>query len=205
MSGSGRERQFRLGTEGVVPVERASEADGWAELEGPTDRPPPRKSGHIRRPGIADRGEDAKRGDLVARSGERITPGKLAVLAAVGAARIAVWGEPSLAVVVTGHEVVPPGRKPTAVQIRNTNEDVVAAVAASSGASSVSRLGIIEDDSASLIGALRRGLEARRPRRDRRRVRRSSRPRAGGAAGARCADRSCTRLRSVPASRFSSA
>lgn len=146
--------------QGVIPVERASEADGWVELQGPMGLPGRARRGRRSRPGIADRGEDAMRGDLVARSGLRIEPGALAVLAAVGAAKVPVWSAPRLAIVVTGHELVAAGRKPTAVQIRNTNEEVVSAVAASAGAQSVARLGIVEDELTALRRALRRGLES---------------------------------------------
>ncbi len=147
------------GAQGVIPVERAREEDGWVELDGPLDRSVRRGRGRPRRPGVADRGEDALRGDLVARSGERITPGSLAVLAAVGVSQVPVWSEPDLAIAVTGHEVVPSDRKPTPVQIRNSNEEVVAAIAASAGVRSAARLGIVEDDASALLRVLLRGLD----------------------------------------------
>jgi molybdopterin molybdotransferase len=141
------------GAQGVIPVEKAREATGWVHLEGPLA---PTKR---RRPGIAERGEDARRGSTLLALGERITPASVAVLAAVGQSRVSAYREPALAIVVTGHEIVPPECRPGRVQIRSTNDAVVAAAAASVGVRSVRRLGIVEDDEAPLRRILRRGLE----------------------------------------------
>jgi molybdopterin molybdotransferase len=140
------------GAQGVIPVERAREAAGRAYLEGPLGR------GRSRREGIADRGEDARRGALLVPRGRRITPAEAALLASVGVEAVPVYSQPEVAIVVTGHELVPPSSKPTSVQVRSANDATVAAIVEAAGVSGVSRLGIIEDDPAPLRRALRRGL-----------------------------------------------
>jgi molybdopterin molybdotransferase len=146
------------GAQGIVPVERAREENGGVELDGPLDQRASAGRGSRGRFGIAEQGADARRGGLVATRGERITPGRTAVLAAVGRSIVPVWAEANLAIAVTGHEVVAPDRRPGREQIRNTNDAVVAAIASSVGVREVHRLGIVEDEAPVLRRALRRGL-----------------------------------------------
>jgi molybdopterin molybdotransferase len=138
--------------QGVIPVERAREADGRAYLEGPLG------VGRARREGIAGRCEDARRGAVVIPRGRRVTAAEASLLASVGVAEVPVYSQPEVAIVVTGHELVPPSVRPNSVQIRSANDATVAAVVETTGVSGVSRLGIIEDDPAPLRRALRRGL-----------------------------------------------
>lgn len=140
------------GAQGVIPVERAREVDGRAYLEGPLP------TGSGRRAGIADRGEDARRGAIVLPRGRRINPAAAALLASVGAAEVPVFVQPEVAIVVTGHELVAPEHRPSAVQVRSANDFTVAAIVEATGVSGVTRLGIVEDDPAPLRRALRHGL-----------------------------------------------
>jgi molybdopterin molybdotransferase len=140
------------GAQGVIPVERAREVEGRAYLEGPLS------AGTDRRPGIAERGEDARRGTVVLSRGRRVTPAAASLLASVGLADVPVYAQPEVAIVVTGHEIVPPASRPSAVQVRSANDATVAAIAEASGVSGVSQLGIVEDDPAPLRRTLRRGL-----------------------------------------------
>ena len=140
------------GAQGVIPIERAREAEGRAYLEGPLAIDGPRRGG------IADRGEDARKGGLLLSRGRRIGASEAALLASVGAAEVAVFAQPEVAIVVTGHELVPASAKPSRVQIRSANDATVAAIVAAVGVSGIRRLGIVEDDPGPLRRALRRGL-----------------------------------------------
>jgi molybdopterin molybdotransferase len=55
------------------------------------------------------RGEEIAEKDVVLRKGELMTPGKIALLSALGIERISVTRKPDVSIVVTGEEVVPPG------------------------------------------------------------------------------------------------
>ncbi len=58
---------------------------------------------------ILPQGSDVKKGAILARSGSRITPGLLGLLAAAGHNELAVVPQPRVALIATGDEVVAPG------------------------------------------------------------------------------------------------
>ena len=76
-------------------------------------------------PNIRFRGEDARAGSLLVKSGATLTPGALALLAAAGCARPLVTALPRVLHVATGNEIVPPERTPAAGQIRDSNSTLV--------------------------------------------------------------------------------
>ena len=81
------------------------------------------------------------------------------MLAAVGCAQVTVGRRPTVAVLVTGDEIVPVHQKPTEARIRNSNGPALRAQALWAGARAVS-LGVASDDETSLARALEPGLAA---------------------------------------------
>jgi molybdopterin molybdotransferase len=99
------------GADAVVPIERVTRSNGSIRIAAPL------------RPGdhVFPAGDDAKRGDTLARAGERITPGKAALLASAGAAQVAVSKTVRVALFCTGDELVEVTASPQRGQVRNSN------------------------------------------------------------------------------------
>jgi molybdopterin molybdotransferase len=70
---------------------------------------------------ISFKGEDAKPGDLLLKSGKLIKPQDIAVLATVGHIKVSVRKLPSVGIISTGDELVEPDKIPAISQIRNSN------------------------------------------------------------------------------------
>jgi molybdopterin molybdotransferase len=112
------------------------------------------------RPGqhVVARGSDIERGSIVVRSEEVITPAKVGALAAIGSARVRVYGKPRVSILTTGDEVVAPGRPLRAGQVYDINSNTIASVVRENGGEPV-LLGRLMDRGSVLDAALRRGLE----------------------------------------------
>jgi len=82
-------------------------------------------------------GEDVVAGTTVVTRGRRLRPQDLGVLASVGVTRLAVVRRPSVTLLVTGDELVPPGHTPTGAHLVDSNSLVVSALAHRDGAASV--------------------------------------------------------------------
>ncbi|MFB3908259.1 MAG: gephyrin-like molybdotransferase Glp [Candidatus Eisenbacteria bacterium] len=141
------------GAQGIVPVERSTETDGIVRLSGPVE------IGGPSRAGICDRGEDARRGAVLLEKGRRIGPGEAAILAATGHAQVAVHARPRISLLLTGAEVVPPGARPSAEQIRSTHGAVLGSLLRASGLGEARELGIVGDSEVALRRRIARGLE----------------------------------------------
>ena len=107
---------------------------------------------------VARRGSEVRAGESVIEAGETVDPAALAVLAAVGRARVAVGRRPRLAVVVTGDELVEVGERPAAGRIRNSNGPAVLAQARLAGAD-VRSLGVVPDVEDRIAAAVAEGLK----------------------------------------------
>jgi molybdopterin molybdotransferase len=70
---------------------------------------------------IMPRAKDVKCGDVLLRTGHRLFPADIAVLASMGYDTVSVSRVPKVGVVATGDELVEPGVKPSISQIRNSN------------------------------------------------------------------------------------
>jgi molybdopterin molybdotransferase len=104
-------------------------------------------------------GEDLKKGELVLERGAVIGPAETGLLAAADLARIPVVRRPKLAVISTGDEIVEPGERKAAGQIRNSNGPALLAMALRAGADA-KYLGIARDRSSSLRAKLARAKGA---------------------------------------------
>ena len=104
-------------------------------------------------------GEDLKKGELVLERGAVIGPAETGMLAATGLARVPVVRRPKLAVIATGDEIVEPGERKAAGQIRNSNGPALLALALRTGADA-KYLGIARDRSSSLRAKLARAKGA---------------------------------------------
>ena len=77
---------------------------------------------------IRRRGEDARKGELILKSGTRLRPGDIALLASLGATRPKVSPPVKVAHIATGNELVAPDQKPGPGLIRDSNGVLVAAL-----------------------------------------------------------------------------
>jgi molybdopterin molybdotransferase len=66
-------------------------------------------------------GEDVSRGDRVLQRGRRLRPQDAALLASIGASPVSVIRRPEVRVVITGDELLPPGRRPEGPHIVDSN------------------------------------------------------------------------------------
>ncbi|SNQ61412.1 conserved hypothetical protein [Candidatus Methanoperedens nitroreducens] len=71
---------------------------------------------------VGDIGEDVRKGDVILRKGQRIRPCDIAVLASLGINNIKVAGKPLVAIIPTGEELVPRGKRELKVgEVYETN------------------------------------------------------------------------------------
>lgn len=108
---------------------------------------------------VVPRGTECAAGDVVARPGDRIVPGLVGALAAVGVCRPRVHVRPTAFVVSTGDELVPVDEVPGPGRIRNSNAAALRAALDAMGARVLgdARAG---DTEAALRDAVDRGLAA---------------------------------------------
>ncbi len=83
---------------------------------------------------IRNQGEDAKAGEILLRSGERLGAPELAVLAGVGVTQPLVTQPVRVAHWVTGNEIIFPDQTPTGSQIRDTNSILMESLLTHQGA-----------------------------------------------------------------------
>ncbi|MCX7603158.1 MAG: molybdopterin molybdotransferase MoeA [Bryobacteraceae bacterium] len=76
---------------------------------------------------ISPRGSSLAAGSPALEAGTRLTPASVALLAAVGAARVPVYARPRVAILPTGDELVEVDETPAPWQIRNSNSHALAA------------------------------------------------------------------------------
>ena len=82
---------------------------------------------------VNPQGSEARAGEILLDSGKRLDFTGVAMLAAVGKARVAVYAAPRVAILATGDEIVPVGDTPQDFQIRNSNVYSLAAQVSRAG------------------------------------------------------------------------
>ncbi len=112
------------GADCVVMVEHTTSADGMVRIE------------RTLKPGenVNPQGSEARQGDAVLAAGQRIGCAEVALLASIGAAKVAVYRQPRVAILATGDEILAVEQQPLPHQIRNSNSHSLAVQVARSGA-----------------------------------------------------------------------
>lgn len=84
---------------------------------------------HSIKPGanVRKKGTQTREGDVVLRRGRVLDPGALALAASVGVNELEVFHPPSVGIIVTGDELVPPGNKLKPGQIYDSNTTLLTA------------------------------------------------------------------------------
>ncbi len=132
----------------VIPVERVTQL-GDEVVAVPESEP----GVNVRRTG-----EDVRAGDTVLHAGTVLGPPELSIGVAAGRAQLRCSLRPRVFVLVTGDELVEPGRPIAPGQIRSSNGVALAAQAAAAGAD-VTGSEIVPDEPEGTAGALARALE----------------------------------------------
>lgn len=138
-----------LGADRIIPVEATD--GGRDEVEFRAEAGP---GDHIRR-----RGEILGTGDPLLPAGALLTPGALSLLATHGHAEVPVHRAPSVSVVTTGDEVVPPETEPAPGQLRDSHTDFLLAAGEALGLY-FEPLGIAPDRPEVLREMVRQGLRS---------------------------------------------
>ena len=137
------------GATAVQPVEKTRPVEGGRRVEMLA---PVEPGAHIAR-----QGAEVRAGDSLLERGRTIDPATVAVLAAAGKGRLRVGQRPTLAILVTGDELVDVWDTPSRGRIRNTNGYAVMAQARWAGAEARS-LGVVPDVSDRIAEAVRDGF-----------------------------------------------
>ena len=106
---------------------------------------------------MSAKGEDIRKGSVVIRRGDALSPARLGALTAIGRTRVTVYRKPRVAILTTGNEVVPPGTRIRPGQVYDINSYTMAAVVRESGGEPEA-MGRVRDDAADLRRAVRAAL-----------------------------------------------
>ena len=112
-----------LGANAVVMQERVRVSPSGVLLSEP-----PEIGQHIRR-----RGEDIGAGKTVLKPGAVLRAQEIGLLAALGQSHVVVWSRPRIAVLTTGNELRPAGRRLAAGQIYDSNSAMLTALVQETG------------------------------------------------------------------------
>jgi molybdopterin molybdotransferase len=108
---------------------------------------------------VMRRAASVRKGEIVLQPGASIRPIEIGLLAEVGRAAVRVVRRPSVAILPTGNELVPPEQTPGPGQIRNSNGPMLTAAVARAGGAA-RELPIARDDREQLRRSIAAGLES---------------------------------------------
>lgn len=147
----------RISTGALVPdgghsilIQENAAVDGTTVALAPGEETPP-EGRHIRRAGF-----DFRKGDTVLRKGTRLGPGTVALAIAAGRNNVPIVMRPSVAVLDSGDELVPPGKPLAAHQIPASNGVMLSWMLAPHIGLVDEYIGPVADDPAALAAALKR-------------------------------------------------
>ncbi|MCX5707935.1 MAG: molybdopterin molybdotransferase MoeA, partial [Candidatus Omnitrophica bacterium] len=135
------------GADTVVPVEQTQEKNGLVFI----------RQTFARGTNARFMGEDIRKDELVLKKGFLLRSGEIALLAALGYAKLKVIKTPQVAILATGDELVGLNEKLRPGKIRNSNSYSLAAAVMESQAKPV-LLGIAKDDFQALKAKIKQGL-----------------------------------------------
>lgn len=107
---------------------------------------------------IIMRGEDIGKGDIVATSGEKLSPLKLGILAGLGVQKIKTFSAPKIAIISTGDELVGIEDIAQNGKIRDINSTIIASLSRNSGFEVVKQMRV-KDDKNAILTAVQNGVE----------------------------------------------
>jgi molybdopterin molybdotransferase len=136
------------GADAVVMAEYAEEEGARVHILQPIS--PFKNVGRI--------GEDIRRGEVVLRRGRKLRPQDLGVLASIQCAHVPVYRRPTLALIITGNELVEVSTPLRGCQIVDSNSVTLSGLARRLGAVPV-RKGIIRDDYQHIKQAIQQAAE----------------------------------------------
>jgi len=104
-------------------------------------------------------GDDIERGTTLYKSGKRIDPMDIGVLASIGASEVMVYNIPRISLLSTGNEIVEPGGVLQPGQIYNSNNQTLSALLARDGYGSPIEVASLKDDPDEIEANLKRLIE----------------------------------------------
>jgi molybdopterin molybdotransferase len=136
------------GANAVVMLENTKRINGEIEIWTPVT---PSEN-------VSRKGEDIAKGEIAIKSGTRLKPQYLGLIAALGIPEIKVFERSKIAILATGSELVNLGEKLREGQIFEANRLVVSALCHELGAEPID-LGIAKDDVNEILESLKIGIE----------------------------------------------
>lgn len=107
----------------------------------------------VKRENVREAGEDIKKGDVVFRSGRRLGPADVGIIASCGREKVSVSRKPVVGILSTGNEVVEPGEPAGPGRVRNSNAYTLYAKCLEAGATP-RYMGIVPDEKEAVVRAL---------------------------------------------------